>query len=76
MPEPPASLEEALQRLEAIARRLDEDEGTLEEALKDYEEGVRLARQCLERLDNAEAHVAELRHSLQREDDSSISSQT
>lgn len=69
MPEPLPSLEEALQRLEAIARRLDEDEGTLEEALKDYEEGIRLARQCLERLDVAEAHVAELRHSVQREDD-------
>ncbi len=69
MPEPLPSLEEALQRLEAIARRLDEDAGTLEEALKDYEEGIHLARQCLERLDVAETHVAELRQSLQGEDD-------
>lgn len=69
MPEPVPPLEEALQRLEAIARRLDEDAGTLEEALKDYEEGIQLARQCLERLDAAELRVAELRQSLQGEDD-------
>lgn len=69
MPEPLPSLEEALQRLEAIARRLDEDAGTLEEALNDYEEGIHLARRCLERLDVAESHVAELRQSLQNEDD-------
>ena len=67
MPEPLASLEEAIKRLEAIAHRLDEDEGTLEEALKDYEEGIRLARQCLEHLDIAEAQVTELRQSLQGE---------
>jgi exodeoxyribonuclease VII small subunit len=63
MPEdtiPDRSFEEALQRLEAIVEQLEDQPPNLEEALDAYEEGVSLARQCLERLDAAEMRVEEL----------------
>ena len=66
--EPPESFESYLERKFApkpheIERRLEclEDEAAgLDEALQAYEEGVLLARYCLERLDTAELRVHEL----------------
>ncbi|ARA91710.1 MAG: exodeoxyribonuclease VII small subunit [Bacteroidetes bacterium] len=58
---PPPSFEHALARLEALVDTLEHDETTLEEALHAYEEGVALARFCLERLNAAELRVQELR---------------
>ena len=63
---PPASLpadltfEQALQRLEALVETLEDEAAGLDEALQAYEEGVLLARFCLERLDTAELRVQEL----------------
>ncbi|HMB91229.1 MAG TPA: exodeoxyribonuclease VII small subunit [Rhodothermales bacterium] len=54
------TFEDALKRLEAIAETLENDEAGLEAALKAYEEGVLLARYCLDRLDTAEFRVQEL----------------
>lgn len=54
------TFEQAVQRLEALVERLDDDEAGLDEALRAYEEGVRLARYCLDRLDAAELRVQEL----------------
>ena len=54
------TFKQALQRLEALVEKLDDDEAGLEEALHAYEEGVLLARYCLERLDTAELRVQEL----------------
>ena len=54
------TFEQALQRLEALVEKLEDDEAGLEEALHAYEEGVLLARYCLERLDTAELRVQEL----------------
>ena len=56
--EPGPSLEEALERLESIARRLEEEEKlSLDESLRLFEEGVALSRQCGQRLQEAEQKV-------------------
>ena len=61
-PELPENLtfEQALQRLEALVETLEDEAAGLDEALQAYEEGVLLARYCLERLDTAELRVQEL----------------
>ena len=52
--------EEALQKLEAIVAKMEEGELPLEEALKAFEEGVRLAKFCTGKLDEAERKVEKL----------------
>ena len=54
------TFEQALQRLEALVETLEDETVGLDEALQAYEEGVLLARFCLERLDTAELRVQEL----------------
>ena len=51
------SFETALARLELVVSRLESGELTLGESLQAFEEGVRLSRQCTERLDQAEARI-------------------
>jgi len=55
--EDPQSFEDAMQRLDAIVARLEEDRLPLEEMLARYEEGVALARYCGEKLEAAEQKV-------------------
>ncbi len=52
--------EEALQKLEAIVTQMEEGDLPLEETLKAFEEGVRLARFCANKLDEAERKVEKL----------------
>lgn len=52
--------EEALQKLEAIVAKMEEGDLPLEEALKAFEEGVRLAKFCTNKLDEAERKVEKL----------------
>lgn len=52
-----ASFEQALNRLEAIVGQLESGEAPLESALKLYEEGVKLSRQCTQQLQAAERRV-------------------
>lgn len=52
--------EEALQKLEAIVAKMEEGDLPLEEALKAFEEGVRLATFCTSKLDEAERKVEKL----------------
>jgi exodeoxyribonuclease VII small subunit len=52
--------EEALQKLEAIVVQMEEGNLPLEEALKAFEEGVRLAKFCTTKLDEAERKVEKL----------------
>ena len=52
--------EEALQKLEAIVAQMEEGGLPLEETLKAFEEGVRLARFCASKLDEAERKVEKL----------------
>lgn len=61
-PEPSRSptFEEDLERLESIVSSLDEEPESLNEALDLYEEGVTIARRCLEQLEEAQLRVEEL----------------
>lgn len=54
---PEKSFEELIQRLEAIAGRLESGEAALEEALQLFEEGVGLAKAGTARLDEAERRI-------------------
>ncbi|HVO67366.1 MAG TPA: exodeoxyribonuclease VII small subunit [Syntrophales bacterium] len=49
--------EEALGRLEDIVRKMEAGDMTLEESLKAFEEGIKLARLCSRKLDEAERRV-------------------
>lgn len=54
------SFEDALRRLSEIVEKLEDGELPLEDSLKLFEEGVRLARTSQSRLDTAERRVEEL----------------
>ncbi len=49
--------EQALARLEEIVRQLEQGEARLDDALLLFEEGVKLARYCNKKLDEAEAKI-------------------
>lgn len=51
------SFEEALSQLEGIVTKLEAGELPLEEALRLFEDGIRLARLCTARLEDAERRV-------------------
>ena len=51
------TFEKSLETLQATVKKLESGELTLEQALKSFEEGVRLARQCQEYLGEAEKRV-------------------
>jgi exodeoxyribonuclease VII small subunit len=51
------TFEEALSQLEALVTRLEAGDLPLEEALRAFEEGVRLTRLCAARLEDAERRV-------------------
>ena len=53
----PSSLAEDLRRLEEIVRRLEREEGDLDQALALFEEGVARLRSARERLGAAEVRV-------------------
>ncbi len=49
--------EDTLGRLEEIVRKMEAGDMTLEDSLKAFEEGIKLARLCAKRLDDAERRV-------------------
>ena len=51
------TFEIALKELEKIVRRLEDGDSSLEESLKLFEDGVRLSRECQERLNQAERRI-------------------
>ncbi len=51
------TFERSLTRLEEIVGQLENGELALEESLKLYEEGTRLSRECIERLNEAEQRI-------------------
>jgi exodeoxyribonuclease VII small subunit len=59
-PEPELRFEQALEQLEALVARLEGGGQSLEDALRAFEDGVRLVRLCSERLRAAEVRVREL----------------
>ncbi len=62
-----ATFESLLQQLASIADGLSKDSGSLEVALARYEEGLKLAKECLSRLESAEQRVTDLKESLESE---------
>lgn len=60
------SFEEALNRLETIVQTLEAGGLTLEEALSLFEEGMRLAQICSERLDTAELKISQLQTAFEQ----------
>jgi exodeoxyribonuclease VII small subunit len=49
--------EDAFGRLEEIVRKMEAGDMSLEESLKAFEEGIKLARVCSRKLDEAERRV-------------------
>ncbi|HEV2288756.1 MAG TPA: exodeoxyribonuclease VII small subunit [Candidatus Acidoferrales bacterium] len=57
--EPPkkGEFEKSLMRLEEVVKRLESPELSLDEAMKLFEEGVKLSRDCQKQLEEAEGRV-------------------
>lgn len=55
--------EEAFEKLEAIVEKLERGELMLDDALKEFEEGVALIKICTNRLNEAEARLQKLMES-------------
>ena len=66
------TFEASLQELERIVRRLENGDLALEESLKLFEDGVKLSRECQERLNQAERRI----EILMRDDDGNPSLET
>jgi exodeoxyribonuclease VII small subunit len=54
------SFEEALQKLEAIVEKLNDEEITLEKSVELYEEGLKLSKICSETLENAALKIEQI----------------
>jgi exodeoxyribonuclease VII small subunit len=63
-PETERPIEAALERLEAIADKLEDPQLDLDEAVKLYEEGLRLYAECTKRLDAADQRITKLGDAL------------
>ncbi|NYT65812.1 exodeoxyribonuclease VII small subunit [Alcaligenaceae bacterium] len=61
---PTESFETALSQLEALVAQMESGNLPLEQSLAAYEQGVRLARVCQQRLDQAEQQVKVLQDNL------------
>ncbi len=57
MSEKKKNFETSLNDLEKIVRKLEDGDLSLEESLKLFEDGVKLSRECQERLTNAERRI-------------------
>lgn len=53
----PPGIEQSLESLEAIVKRLESGEDSLDESIRLFEEGMRLSAACRKRLTEAEARV-------------------
>ena len=58
------SFEVKLRRLEEIADKLDSEDIGIENAIALYEEGIKLSRECIATLKNAELKITELKSKL------------
>lgn len=54
------TFEEALSRLETLVEKMESGDGTLEQSLDWFEEGMRLIESCRQELESAEQKVKEL----------------
>ena len=60
MPEKEKSFEENLKQLEDIVAKLEQGEIPLEEAIKLFQEGMRLSKDCSEKLSGVEKEIKRL----------------
>lgn len=60
----PASFEQALDELDALVRRMESGELTLDESIAAYRRGAELARYCQARLSQAEQDIKQLEGDL------------
>ncbi len=58
------SFEENFSRLEKILEKLEDEDVTLEETIKLYEEGLTLTKFCYDKLNNAELRIKEINKTL------------
>ncbi len=61
------SFEDSLLRLKEISELLEDEETGLDESIKLYEEGVKLAKQCYYTLAEAELKIKELKADLEKD---------
>jgi exodeoxyribonuclease VII small subunit len=54
------SFEKALEKLEKVVEELEAGDLSLDDSLKKYEEGIKLARACQGKLDKAKQRIEEL----------------
>ncbi len=54
------SFEENLEKLETIVKKLETGETPLDDAIKDFEEAMKLAKTCDEKLKNAEEAITKI----------------
>lgn len=64
---PPQAVEAALARLEGIADRLEDPALDLDQAVRLYEEGLRLYAECTTRLDAADLRITQLVDALAKQ---------
>ena len=62
--EEPTSFEDAFTRLEAVVRRLESGQMTLDQSTELFEEGMKLAKDCTEMLNSAELKIKRLQQGL------------
>ncbi len=67
MAEREPTIEEDLARLEAIADKLEDPSLDLDEAVRLYEEGIRLYERCGKRLDAADVRITQLADALKKQ---------
>lgn len=65
----PLAFEEALGQLDEAVAALESGQLTLEDALRIFEEGVRLTQRCQQALDNAELRIQRLRLRDERDEE-------
>ncbi len=58
------TFEESLKRLEEIAEMLENEDVGLDESIKLYEEGIKLSKNCYNKLNDAELKITELKSQL------------
>ena len=62
------TFEKSLERLTAIADKLEEGDATLDESLALYEEGIGLLKSCNEALENAEKKLESIKKGKKSDD--------
>jgi exodeoxyribonuclease VII small subunit len=61
------TFEDAMNRLEEIVRRLEEEKVPLEESIRLYEEGMKIGKRCRNILDDAGRRIKDLSGKLEEE---------